>query len=84
MELNYLNSFASEPLYSAAGYFSYMSQQQYSGLAARRYREYRRQKRKESLKQSVMAFLMWLLRSIAKVLQKTGIKRPVVEKVNVE
>jgi hypothetical protein len=58
--------------------------QQYSELAARRYREYRRQKRKESLKKSIMAFLMWLLRNIAKILQRTGLKKQVIEKVNVE
>lgn len=53
---------------------------QYESLAARRYRQYRRQERKSAIKKAIMDLMMRLLKIIGKMLSK----RRTVEKVVVE
>jgi len=62
-----------------------MSKQGYAALAARRYKTFKKQKRRESLKKRVMAFLLRLVRAIAIVVKKAGlVKTRKVETVKVE
>jgi hypothetical protein len=57
----------------------------YSQLAAKRYRLYMKQKRRQSLIQDLVAFALIILQAFAKTLQRAGIKKSRrVEKVNVE
>ena len=55
-----------------------------ASLAAKRYRKYKQEKRKESLAQQVISFLLKVLEAIAKLLEKAGIIRRKVETVSVE
>lgn len=55
-----------------------------ASLAAKRYRKYKQEKRKESLKQQVFSFILKVLEAIAKLLKKAGIIRRKVETVRVE
>lgn len=60
-------------------------QREYSSFAAKRYRQHKWEKRKESLMQQVAALILRLLQAIVKTLQDAGlIKRRAVEKVVVE
>jgi hypothetical protein len=59
-------------------------QSEYSSLLARRYRQYRRQKSKESAKKKIGSFMFKLFTVIAKALQKAGILRRKVEKIKVD
>lgn len=54
-------------------------------LAARRYRQYRWQKRKESFAKRMIDFILRVLKALVEALQNARIvKKRVVEKVNVE
>lgn len=55
-----------------------------ASLAAKRYRKYKQEKRKESLEQQVISFILKVLEVIAKLLKKAGIIRRKVETVSVE
>ena len=55
-----------------------------ASLAAKRYRKYKREKRKELHRQQVISFILKVLEAIAKLLKKTGILRRRVETVFVE
>jgi heme/copper-type cytochrome/quinol oxidase subunit 4 len=55
-----------------------------ASLAAKRYRIYKQEKRKESLKQQVISFILKVLEAIARLLKKTGVIRRKVETVRVE
>jgi len=57
----------------------------YSQLAAKRYRLYMKQKRKQSLIHELVAFALLILNAFARALQYMGIEKGrKVEKVNVE
>jgi len=61
------------------------TQPEYSSFAAKRYRQHKWEKRKESLMQQVAALIMRLLQAIVKTLQGAGMmKRRTVEKIAVE
>jgi hypothetical protein len=71
-----------QPLYTVAGFFETLK---YETLAAKRYRKYRWQERKESFAKSMAAIILQLLQAIIKILQQAGLtKRRTVEKVSVE
>jgi len=55
-----------------------------ASLAAKRYRKYKHEKRKESLKQQVISFILKVLGALAKLLKKSGIIRRKIETVIVE
>lgn len=55
-----------------------------ASLAAKRYRKYKQEKRKELQKQQVISFILKVLEAIAKLLKKAGIVRRRVETVSVE
>jgi hypothetical protein len=55
-----------------------------ASLAAKRYRKYKQEKRKELHRQQVIAFILKVLEAIAKLLNKAGIIRRRVETVSVE
>ncbi|HEX2558381.1 MAG TPA: hypothetical protein VHK86_08675 [Nitrososphaera sp.] len=58
---------------------------EYSNFAAKRYRQHKWEKRKESLMQQIAAIILRLLQAIVKTLQDAGVmKRRAVEKVAVE
>jgi len=57
----------------------------YSSLAARRYRQYQRQKRKEFAKKKIISYLFKLFQAIVKALQKIRVlRRRNVETIIVE
>jgi len=62
-----------------------MSEQEYAALAKRRYKVFKKEKRRESIKKKVIGFLFRLFKAIVNVLKKVRvIKRRKVETVKVE
>jgi Na+/proline symporter len=58
---------------------------EYSEFAANRYRQYIRQKQKESLIHRLVIIILCILHTLVRTLEQGSIKRPRrVEKVNVE
>jgi hypothetical protein len=52
-----------------------MTQEEYGSLAARRFKQFKKQKRRESIKKKIVAFLYKLFRAIVIVLKKARIIR---------
>jgi hypothetical protein len=64
---------------------TYDSMTEYSEFAANRYRQYKRQKQKESLIHRLVILILRILHALMRTLEHGSIKRPRrVEKVNVE
>ena len=60
-------------------------QQEYATVAARRYKEFKKQKKKESTKKKVISFLFKLFRAIVTMLKKARVvRKPKVERVKVQ
>jgi hypothetical protein len=58
---------------------------EYSALAAKRYRQYMRQKQNESLISSLVTLVLRILHALIKTIQKTGLKKARrVQKIDVE
>jgi hypothetical protein len=58
---------------------------EYSLIAAKRFHQYKRQKRKESVIHFAMCLVLRILHQLILILQKAGIKSlPRAEKINVE
>jgi hypothetical protein len=58
---------------------------EYSALAAKRYRQYMRQKQNESLIRRLVTLLLRILHVLIKTLQQTGLKKArTVQKIYVE
>jgi hypothetical protein len=58
---------------------------QYSAVAAKRYREYKRQKQKESFIHWMVTLVLRILHALIRTLQRANIKKARrVEKINVE
>jgi hypothetical protein len=57
----------------------------HASIAAKRYKEFKKEKRKESMKKSLISFLIKLFEVVVKALQKVGIiKKRKVETITVE
>jgi hypothetical protein len=57
----------------------------YSVLAAKRYRQYIREKQKESLIHRLVALILLILNALIRTVQRSGIKKArTVEKINVD
>ncbi len=53
-------------------------------IAAKRYRKYKQEKRKESLRQQAISSILKVLQALAILLKNAGIIRRKVEKISVE